>query len=38
MIEKKIYLEGIDPVKLLGINNSRFNAIKSNFPKLKIIQ
>ena len=37
MIEKKIYLEGVDPVKLFGINNSRFNAIKSNFPKLKII-
>ena len=37
MIEKKIYLEGVDPVKLFGINNSRFDIIKSNFPKLKII-
>ena len=37
MIEKKIYLEGVDPVKLFGVNNSRFNSIKSNFPKLKII-
>ena len=37
MIEKKIYLEGVDPVKLFGINNNRFDIIKSNFPKLKII-
>jgi phosphate starvation-inducible PhoH-like protein len=37
MIEKKIYLEGVDPVKLFGINNSRFDKIKQNFPKLKII-
>lgn len=37
MIEKKIYLEGVDPVNLFGINNSRFDAIKSNFPKLKIV-
>jgi phosphate starvation-inducible PhoH-like protein len=37
MIEKKIYLEGVDPVKLFGINNSRFDKIKHNFPKLKIV-
>jgi phosphate starvation-inducible PhoH-like protein len=37
LIEKKIYLEGVDPVKLFGINNNRFDIIKSNFPKLKII-
>jgi len=37
MIEKKIYLEGVDPVKLFGINNNRFDIIKSNFPRLKII-
>ncbi len=37
MIEKKIYLEGVDPVKLFGINNSRFDKIKQNFPKLKIV-
>ena len=37
MIEKKIYLEGVDPVKLFGINNSRFDKIKKNFPKLKIV-
>ncbi len=37
MIEKKIYLEGVDPVKLFGINNSRFDRIKQIFPKLKIV-
>ena len=37
MIEKKIYLEGVDPVKLFGINNSRFERIKQSFPKLKIV-
>ena len=37
MIEKKLYLEGVDPVKLFGINNNRFDVIKLNFPKLKII-
>ncbi len=37
MIEKKIYLEGVDPVKLFGINNSRFDRIKQFFPKLKIV-
>ena len=37
MIEKKIYLEGVDPVKLFGINNNRFDAIKSGFPTLKIM-
>jgi len=37
MIEKKIYLEGVDPVKFFGINNSRFERIKQNFPKLKMV-
>jgi phosphate starvation-inducible PhoH-like protein len=37
MIEKKIYLEGVDPVKMFGVNNSRFDKIKQNFPKLKIV-
>ncbi|MFC2098785.1 PhoH family protein [Bacteroidota bacterium] len=37
MIEKKIYLEGVDPVKLFGINNSRFDRIKQSFPKIKIV-
>jgi phosphate starvation-inducible PhoH-like protein len=37
LIEKKIYLEGVDPLKLVGINNSRFDRIKENFPRIKII-
>ncbi len=37
MIEKIIYLEGIDPVDFLGVNNSRFDRIKTHFPKLKIL-
>lgn len=37
MIEKKIYLEGIDPLKLLGINNNRFERIVRNFPKIKVV-
>jgi phosphate starvation-inducible PhoH-like protein len=37
MIEKKIYLEGVDPVKLFGINNTRFDRIKKAFPKIKVV-
>ena len=37
MIQKKIYLEGVDPVKLFGINNARFDRIKESFPRIKIV-
>jgi len=37
MIEKKIYLEGIDPIDFFGVNNSRFERLQLHFPKLKII-
>jgi phosphate starvation-inducible PhoH-like protein len=37
MIEKSIYLEGIDPVHLYGVNNNLFNKLTSYFPKLKIV-
>ncbi len=37
MIEQLIYLEGIEPATLYGVNNSLLNKIKSFFPKLKII-
>ncbi len=37
MIEKSIYLEGIDPVNFYGANNVLFNKISAFFPKLKII-
>ncbi|MBN2484463.1 MAG: PhoH family protein [Bacteroidales bacterium] len=37
MIEKSIYLEGIDPLQLYGANNVLLDKVKSYFPKLKII-
>ncbi len=37
MIEKSIYLEGIEPVSLFGVNNVLFNKLTSEFPKLRII-
>lgn len=35
-MEKKIYLEGIDPLEFFGINNAKMNLIKTLFPKLKL--
>jgi phosphate starvation-inducible PhoH-like protein len=37
MIEKIIYLEGVDPVNIYGANNVLLEKIKGHFPKLKII-
>ena len=37
MIEKIVYLEGIDPLDLYGINNSLYEKIKSFFPKLRLV-
>lgn len=37
MIEKVIYLEGIEPVNIYGVKNSRLEVLKSYYPKLKII-
>src|SRR6056297_3114375 len=37
MIEKVIYLEGIEPVNLYGVKNARLEKIKAFYPKLKII-
>ncbi|MFC2096828.1 PhoH family protein [Bacteroidota bacterium] len=37
MIEKTIYLEGIDPVIFFGPNNSNLNLIEKFFSKLKLI-
>lgn len=37
MIEKTIYLDGIEPVDFFGVNNVRFNRIKQHFPKLKVV-
>lgn len=37
MIEKTIYLEGVEPVTIYGINNANLDKIKLFFPKIKII-
>jgi phosphate starvation-inducible PhoH-like protein len=37
MIEKTIYLEGVEPVTIYGINNVNLEKIKQFFPKIKII-
>jgi phosphate starvation-inducible PhoH-like protein len=37
MIEKLIYLEGVDPVALYGVNNVRYERIRNAFPRLKLI-
>lgn len=37
MIEKIIYLEGVDPINIYGANNVLLEKIKGHFPKLKII-
>ncbi len=37
MIEHLIYLEGVDPVVLYGVNNNLLDKIKGYFPKLKIV-
>jgi phosphate starvation-inducible protein PhoH and related proteins len=37
MIEKSIYLEGIEPLHLYGANNILLDKIRSFYPKLKII-
>ncbi|HEY4784492.1 MAG TPA: PhoH family protein [Bacteroidales bacterium] len=37
MIEKMIYLEGVDPVALYGVNNVRYERIRNAFPRLKLV-
>ena len=36
MVEKKIEIKGVNPAEFFGINNVKFNHIKSFFPQLKI--
>jgi len=36
MIEKIIFLEGIDPIHIYGVRNSSLEIIREAFPKLKI--
>lgn len=37
MQEKEFIIQGIDPVAVLGVNNSKLRLIKKHFPTLKII-
>ena len=37
MAQKLIYLEGVDPIDFYGVNNVRFNKLKSYFADLKIV-
>lgn len=37
MQERKIVIEGINPLELFGFNNENLKLIKSYFPKLKIV-
>ncbi len=37
MIEKLIYLEGIDPIVMYGVNNTRYERIRNAFPRLKLV-
>ncbi len=37
MMEKVIYLEGIEPVNLFGVKNKRLEKLQEHYPKLKII-
>ncbi|MCS6935440.1 MAG: PhoH family protein [Chitinophagales bacterium] len=37
MTEITLYIEGIDPVDFFGVNNSRFNFIKKNFPTIRMV-
>lgn len=37
MTEITLNIEGIDPIDFFGVNNSRFNFIKKNFPTLRMV-
>lgn len=37
MIEKSIYIDGIDPVEFYGAKNARLDRLKHQYPKLRII-
>ncbi len=37
MTEITINIEGIDPIDFFGVNNSRFNFIKKNFPTIRMV-
>jgi len=37
LTEITLNIEGIDPIDFFGVNNSRFNFIKKNFPTLRMV-
>lgn len=37
MTEITLNIEGVDPIDFFGVNNSRFNFIKKNFPTLRMV-
>jgi phosphate starvation-inducible protein PhoH and related proteins len=37
MIEKVIYLEGVDPLAIYGVNNTRYERIRNAFPRIKLV-
>ena len=37
MTERIIYLEGVDPVRFLGVNNLRLGKMTKMFPGLRIV-
>ncbi|MFO8002009.1 MAG: PhoH family protein [Marinilabilia sp.] len=37
MIEKLIYLESVDLVEFMGVQNTKLDMIKASFPKLRIV-
>lgn len=37
MLERRIEINGINPVELFGVNNAKLKYIKSFFPKLKVV-
>jgi phosphate starvation-inducible PhoH-like protein len=37
MSEKILYIEAIDPIQLLGINNSKLDIFKKTYPKIQLI-
>lgn len=37
MLERKIEINGVNPVELFGVNNAKLKYIKTFFPKLKVV-
>lgn len=37
MVEESILIEGIDPIQILGVNNSKLKLLKTMFPEIKIV-